>query len=76
MKKEGLEDVHASGIYLLPMISHSIEFPFSLMPSGAEKRILKHFNQLLKEREKDSNMHPWLCKEGYGQAFLLWGYKK
>lgn len=74
LKKYKLKGIKASGIYCLPMISHSIEFPFSLMPSEAEKVVVEHFKNILKSR-KNIGLHPWLCKEGYGQAFLVWGYK-
>ncbi len=76
MEKNGLYDIHASGIYPLPMISHSIEFPFTLMPEKSEKVLLSYFKKCLEERKKNSDMNPWLCEEGYGQAFLIWGYKK
>lgn len=75
LKKNKLKHVGSSGIYPLPMISHSIEFPFTLMPADAEKKVVKHFKHILNERRKRSKVHPWLCKEGYGQAFLVWGFK-
>ncbi len=76
MQEYGLEDVHASGVYPLPMISHSIEFPFSLMPEEAEAVLVGHFEKILNQRRRDTGKHPWLCEEGYGQAFLVWGFKK
>lgn len=75
-KSLGIEDINASGVYPLPMISHSIEFPFSLMPEESEIAIVKHFNKILKIRKKETGKHPWICDEGYGQAFLIWGIKK
>ena len=75
LKKYGLKNVQASGIYPLPMISNSIEFPFTLMHPEAEKILVSSFETMLEERSQKSVIHPWLCKEGYGQAFLLWGYK-
>ncbi|MFA7252971.1 MAG: class I SAM-dependent methyltransferase [Patescibacteria group bacterium] len=76
MKASGLEASKSSGIYSVPMISHSIDFPFSLMPEESEKALLLHFKKLFAERKKKSDKHPWLCKEGFGQSFLVWGYKK
>jgi ubiquinone/menaquinone biosynthesis C-methylase UbiE len=76
LKTLGLHDVKASGVYPLPMISHSIDFPFSLMPPKSELAITKHFENLLQERKKQLGHHPWLCKEGYGQAFLVWGVRR
>jgi SAM-dependent methyltransferase len=76
MKSLGLEKIGASGIYSLPMISHSIDFPFSLLPSQAEKALVNHFNEMLEVRKKCSGgSNPWLCEEGYGQAFIVWGSK-
>lgn len=76
MEKNGLYDIHASGIYPLPMISHSINFPFTLMPEKSEKVLLAHFKKILEEKKKNPDINPWLCEEGYGQALLIWGFKK
>mgnify|MGYP001388435819 CR=1 FL=1 len=77
MEDLGLKNIFSSGIYSVPMISHSIDFPFSLMPDRAEEEIVLHFNNLLKKRKlKYPNQHPWLCKEGNGQAFIICGYKE
>ncbi len=75
LQKLGLKDVHASGVYPLPMISHSIKFPFTLMPEESESAIVKHFAKMLDDNGKRTGKHPWLCQEGYGQAFIVWGYK-
>jgi ubiquinone/menaquinone biosynthesis C-methylase UbiE len=74
MSRLGMKEIGHSGIYPLPMISHSIEFPFSLLPKQAEVSLVKTFKNWLKLREQDST-DPWLCKEGYGQAFIIWGRK-
>lgn len=74
MRKFGLIDINSSGIYPVPMISHSVEFPFTLMPPKSEKALVKYLEKILKSRRK-LRADPWLCKEGYGQAFLLWGLK-
>lgn len=75
LKEIGLKEINSSGVYPLPMISHSIEFPFSLMPKKSEKVIVEYFEEILKKRKKETKKNPWLCKEGYGQAFLIWGLK-
>ena len=76
MKDLGLKNIFSSGIYSVPMISHSIDFPFSLMPVEAEKEIVLHFQEILSQRKlKHPEQHPWLCREGYGQAFIICGYK-
>ncbi|MBO73438.1 MAG: hypothetical protein CMD35_07480 [Flavobacteriales bacterium] len=73
LEQFGLKNISASGVYPLPMISHSIDFPFSLMPVESEKSFVKYLQMIL-----DSNTefpHPWMCKEGDGNAFVVWGYK-
>jgi hypothetical protein len=58
------------------MISHSIDFPFSLLPPAAERVLVKHFeSELEKVKARNEGRNPWLCAEGYGQAFLVWGTK-
>lgn len=75
MEKFGLKQCQAMGIYSLPMISYSPSFPFTLLPAPAEQVLTRHFIQWLEEREKRTGQDPWLCKEGDGQAFLIWGWK-
>lgn len=76
MRRLGLQKTGASGTYPLPMISHSIDFPFSLLPAPAEKVLVSHFTEMLEERRKhNGGRNPWLCEEGCGQAFLVWGFK-
>lgn len=75
LKKLGLKNIQASGVYPLPMISHSIDFPFSLMSDTSEKALVKYFEQMMEENRKKTRKHPWLCKEGFGNAFLVWGIK-
>ncbi len=76
LREAGLSDIQSSGIYPLPMISHSIEFPFSLMPPTSEAALLAHFEEILRDRAESGREHPWLCPEGFGQAFLIWGIKR
>jgi len=75
LKKNGLNNISASGVYPLPMISHSIEFPFTLMPDKSEQALVQQFKKMLEKRQKKTRKNPWLCEEGYGQAFVVWGYK-
>ena len=71
-----VESINSSGIYSVPMISHSISFPFSLMNTSQELILINHFKSLLKKRKKNyPNINPWLCEEGFGQAFLIWAKK-
>ena len=73
MKQMGLSGISSCGTYPLPMISHSIEFPFSLMPEKSELALVRHFKEMLSKNTKYD--HPWMCDEGYGNSFVVWGYK-
>lgn len=75
LKKYKLKNIQSSGVYPLPMISHSIKFPFTLMPEESEKALVKQLQKMLTENGHKTGKHPWLCDEGYGQAFIVWGYK-
>lgn len=75
MKEEGLINCYADGIYPLPMISYSPSFPFTLLPTAAEKSLVKTFDSWLSERTAREGRDPWLCKEGFGQAILVSGRK-
>ena len=75
MKNIGLVEIGHDGVYPLPMISHSVAFPFSLLPDAAEGGLVNTFQQWLNEREKITGIDPWRCPEGEGQAFLVWGRK-
>lgn len=75
LEKLGLKNIQVSGAYPLPMISHSIDFPFSLMPKESEKALVKHFEKMMEEHRSKTGKHPWLCEEGFGNAFLVWGVK-
>lgn len=76
MKDNKLINCWSSGIYSLPMISHSIEFPFTLLNDQAEKILVNHFEKILNTNEKQDKSDPWLCSEGYGQAFIVVGSKR
>ena len=73
LEEFGLKNISSSGTYPLPMISHSINFPFSLMPSESEKSFVKYLESILKSNT--GFPHPWMCNEGEGNAFVVWGYK-
>jgi len=71
-----VSEVEAFGLYPLPMISHSPEFPFSLMHPAAERILTLAFRAVLRIRALSSRgRHPWICREGYGQAFLVTAVK-
>jgi SAM-dependent methyltransferase len=60
-----------TGMYSMPMISHSPEFPFSLLPSPMERVLVAAFMAALNVRRLLTGRHGWLCKERNGQAFLI-----
>ena len=64
------------GVYPIPMISHSIDFPFSLMPKEAELSIVENFQNYLENRKIASGRNSWICDESFGQGFYLWCEKK
>jgi len=75
LEELGLKNIQVSGVYPMPMISHSIDFPFSLMPEDSEKSLVNYFEEKLKDNGIKTGKHPWLCEEGVGNAFLIWGVK-
>ena len=70
-----LKEINVSGIYSVPMVSHSIDFPFSLMNPEAEKVLVERFHSIFEERKNSGVINPWLCEEDYGNALLVWGVK-
>lgn len=73
LEKYGLKNISAFGTYPVPMISHSTDFPFSLMPSESEKSFVNYLEAILESNTEFP--HPWMCNEGEGNAFVVWGYK-
>ena len=75
INKLKITDLKVTGLYPLPMISHSPEFPFSLMPKYLEKGLTKFYSGVLAVRKKLYGKNPWTCDEKFGQAFLI-AFKK
>lgn len=69
----GLKLLGSSGIYSMPMISNSIEFPFTLLKPESEEKLVAYMNSFLGKRS--SCKDAWLCEEDYGNAILIWGTK-
>lgn len=67
----GCKDVEAFGMYPMPMISHSPEFPFSLLPAPLERLLVGMFSITLGLRRLVLRRDPWVCREETGQAFLV-----
>ncbi|MCC7305661.1 MAG: class I SAM-dependent methyltransferase [Alphaproteobacteria bacterium] len=76
IKKLGAEDILVTGVYPLPMISHSPEFPFSLLPRPVEYILTRIFETVLAARKILYKKNPWMCDERFGQAFLISFRKK
>lgn len=81
VKELGTFDVEACGMYPLPMISHSPEFPFSLLPKPVEWSLTRIFELSLFIRKflfgkSLYRGNPWTCSERMGQAFLVTFRKK
>ena len=51
MRKLPFRNISASGVYPLPMISFSPEFPFTLLNDAAEAVLVRHFSKILADRE-------------------------
>ena len=60
-----------SGMYSMPMISHSPDFPFSLLPAPLERLLVVTFKAAVWVRGRLTGRHGWLCQECNGQAFLV-----
>jgi SAM-dependent methyltransferase len=75
LRQIGLRSVTQCGLYPLPMISPSIDFPFTLNPPEVEKVIVHHFESVLRRREQETGQPGWICDASYGQAFLVSGRK-
>jgi len=71
LKDQPVNQVEAYGMYPLPMISHSPEFPFSLLPKPVEWVLARVFESVLATRKILFRRHPWKCREELGQAFLV-----
>lgn len=71
LEAQPVSDILAFGVYPMPMISHSPEFPFSLLPKPAELTLTCLFELTLWVRRVVLKRHPWICRESLGQAFLV-----
>jgi ubiquinone/menaquinone biosynthesis C-methylase UbiE len=68
-------DIFVTGLYPVPMISHSPDFPFSLLPAPLEWCLTRIFEMVLWVRKILTGRNGWMCSEKMGQAFLV-SYKK
>ena len=71
LKAMGVIELDAIGMYPMPMISPSPEFPFTLMSPAMELVLTWIYRTVLKLRGLLKGNHPWTCAETSGQAFLV-----
>jgi ubiquinone/menaquinone biosynthesis C-methylase UbiE len=71
----GIDELETFGMYCLPMISHSPEFQFSLLPAPLERALVFGFSGVLGLRRVVLRRDPWRCRETLGQAFLVMARK-
>lgn len=76
VRKHDPARIVVTGMYSLPMISHSPEFPFSLLPAPLERSLVALFRASVWLRGKLTGRHGWLCEERNGQAFLVAAQKR
>lgn len=76
LNRSQVQDIEVFGMYPMPMISHSPEFPFSLLPRPLEFVLTNLFQLSLWVRGLFTKRNSWTCKEKNGQAFLITFRKK
>mgnify|MGYP006279630711 CR=1 FL=1 len=64
-------DVFASGTYTYPMISASVDFPFTLNTPLLEYLLVRVFKLYLSIRKTLTRKSPWLCRESFGHAIII-----
>ena len=72
LDKLGVAESASFGMFPVPLISHSADFPFSVMSAAREKRLVRLWRFLLGLRRGSD---PWVCAEKWGLAFLVWAKK-
>ena len=76
IRSEDTRKIITHGMYPFPMVSHSPEFPFSLLPKPLEFLLVYTFRTILAIRKRFYGRHGWVCNEKFGQAFLIAVQKK
>jgi ubiquinone/menaquinone biosynthesis C-methylase UbiE len=69
----GVREAGSFGMFPVPLVSHSPAFPFSTMSPSAERRLIRLWRLLFSL--KPGSGDPWICKEKFGLAFLVWARK-
>jgi SAM-dependent methyltransferase len=69
-----VSEAGSMGMFPLPLVSHSYEFPFTPMSTRRERALVAIWRVLLGLRGRFVK-EPWACAEGWGLAFLVWARK-
>ncbi len=72
----GVSEKGAFGMFPLPLVSHSPDFPFSPMSPPLEALLMTLWRLVLGLRRLlRPGRDPWTCSERWGLAFLVWARK-
>jgi 2-polyprenyl-3-methyl-5-hydroxy-6-metoxy-1,4-benzoquinol methylase len=74
LRRLPVRDSASVGMFPVPLISHSPNFPFSLMAPQMEQALVKLWQLLLSPRSGQQR-DPWTCSTHWGLAFLVWASK-
>jgi len=72
-RQTGVRDMGSFGMFPVPLVSHSPNFPFSLMHPVMERGLVRLWRLMLSLRLGAHD--PWICPEWWGLAFLVWARK-
>jgi SAM-dependent methyltransferase len=73
LRQTGIQEAGSFGMFPVPLVSQSPAFPFSPMTPALERILVRIWQRLLSLRRRSSD--PWICREGWGLAFLVWARK-
>lgn len=70
----GVKSSGSFGLFPVPLVSHSPNFPFSLMSPQFERGLVRLWKLVLTPHAGQTR-DPWTCPENWGLAFLVWAKK-
>jgi ubiquinone/menaquinone biosynthesis C-methylase UbiE len=73
MRQLNVADCGSFGMFPVPLVSHSYQFPFTPMASPLEQGLIKCWQALL--TLNPASIDKWTCPERWGLAFLVWAKK-
>ena len=71
----GAAEKGAFGMFPVPLVSHSPDFPFSPMSPPLEAVLMTVWRGVMWLRRRLTGRDPWTCSERWGLAFLVWARK-